>query len=239
MHDRSGIAAHPGVVLRGVWKTYGAAVALRDVTLTAAPGRILALLGPNGAGKSTALRIAAGVTRPTRGTVQVGGADPRPNGIRRAIGFAGHHTFLYGALTVEENLKFYADLYAISPATVTAALERFGLDGARRRRVQELSRGLAQRVNLARALLHEPRIVLLDEPFTGLDAAFADDLTAALVRLRQAGRALMIATHEWDATRGLADDAAVLLRGRLVLRAPADSLARSDLPALYAGGARS
>ncbi|HEY6102757.1 MAG TPA: heme ABC exporter ATP-binding protein CcmA [bacterium] len=237
VHDRPAVAEHSGVVLRGVWKTYGATVALRDVTMEAAPGRIVALLGPNGAGKSTVLRVAAGASRPTRGTVLVDGVDPRPNGIRRAIGFAGHHTFLYGPLTAEENLRFYGDLYGVPSASVTAALQRFGLEAVRRRRVQELSRGLAQRVNLARALLHGPRILLLDEPFTGLDTAFADQLAAELIRLRQAGGAVLVATHEWDAARELADDAAVLVRGRLVLRAPAHSLARSDLSALYAGAA--
>jgi heme ABC exporter ATP-binding subunit CcmA len=232
------VTEHPGVALRGVWKTYGATAALRDVTLRAAAGRILALLGPNGAGKSTVLRIAAGLTRPTSGTVRVAGAS-RPTGVRRVIGFAGHHTFLYGALTIEENLRFYAELYGIPPAAVAVSLERFGLEAVRRRRVQELSRGLAQRVNLARALLHEPRVVLLDEPFTGLDAAFAEHLTASLVLLRREGCAILIATHEWDAARALADDAAVLVRGRLVAEVPAASLARSDLPALYADRPRS
>lgn len=239
MREATGVTEHSGVVLRSVWKTYGATVALRDVTLTAAPGRILALLGPNGAGKSTVLRIAAGISRPARGTVLVDGADPRPNGARRVIGFAGHHTFLYGALTAEENLRFYADLYGVPPGAVTAALQRFGLGPLRRRRVQELSRGLAQRVNLARALLHDPRVVLLDEPFTGLDAPTAAHLTASLMGLRQAGCTVLMATHEWDAARELADDAAVLVGGRLALRAPADALAQSDLPALYAGAARS
>jgi heme ABC exporter ATP-binding subunit CcmA len=236
--DVSGVTEEP-VVLRGVWKTYGTAVALRDVTMRARSGRVLALLGPNGAGKSTVLRIAAGVTRPTRGTVRVQGADPRPDGVRRVIGFAGHRTFLYGALTAEENLRFYAELYGISASAVAPALERFGLGPLRRRRVQELSRGLAQRLNLARALLHDPRIVLLDEPFTGLDAAFTTHLAASLRDLRADGCTVLLATHEWDTARELADDAVVFVQGRLVLRTAAAALAPSELPALYAGSSPS
>ncbi len=227
------------VALRGVWKTYGTAVALRDVTLTAAPGRIVALLGPNGAGKSTVLRLAAGMTRATRGVVEVRGADPRMNGPRRAVGFAGHSTFLYGALTVEENLRFYASLYNVSSSAVGSALDRFRLAGVRYRRVQDLSRGFTQRLNLARALLHDPAVVLLDEPFTGLDAGIADEIAGLLDTLRAAGRAVLLATHEWEGPRRWADDAVVLARGRIVLRTPAAALSPSELPALYAGdGAR-
>lgn len=231
----SGVLEGPAVVLSGVWKTYGTTVALRDVTVSAPSGRIVALLGANGAGKSTVLRIAAGVTRATRGTVRVRGGDPRPNGVRRVIGFAGHRTFLYGALTAEENLRFYADLYGIPSSAVAPALERFGLGAARHRRVQELSRGLVQRLNLARALLHGPRVVLLDEPFTGLDAAVTDHLAASLRSLRAAGCTVLLATHEWDTTRELADDAIVFALGRIVLRTPAAALAPSDLPGLYTG----
>ena len=224
----------PAVQLNGVWKTYGTTVALRDVTLSAPSGRIVALLGPNGAGKSTVLRIAAGVTRATRGSVQVWAAGAGPDGVRRAIGFAGHRTFLYGALTAEENLRFYADLYGIPSAAVAPALERFGLAAARHRRVQELSRGLAQRLSLARALLHDPRVVLLDEPFTGLDAAVTDHLAGVLRGMRAGGCTVLIATHEWDTARALADDAVVFARGRVVLRTTAAALSPSELPALYA-----
>jgi len=232
-----GRPAERGLALRGVWKLYGATAALRDVSLTALAGHTLALLGPNGAGKSTVLRIASGLTRPTRGTVEVEGHHPGRDGIRRLIGFAGHRTFLYGALTAEENLRFYADLYGIPAAGVDAALERFALTAVRRRRAGELSRGLAQRLSLARALLHDPRIVLLDEPFTGLDASTAEALGAAIRRLREDGRTVVLATHEWDAAREVADEAVVLLGGRVALRTAAGALARSDLAGLYAGAA--
>lgn len=235
--DHSGAPGEPALVLSGVWKVYGTAVALRDVTLAASPGRILALLGPNGAGKSTVLRIAAGVTRPTRGAVSVHGADPRLDGVRRTIGYAGHRTFLYAALTVEENLRFYAELYGLPHSAVGPALKQFGLGALRGRRVQDLSRGYAQRLNLARALLHEPMIVLLDEPFTGLDASVTEELAASLEGLRLAGRTVVLATHEWEAARDLADDAVVFALGRVVVRARAGELEPSDLPTIYAGTA--
>lgn len=230
--------AGPPLALRGVWKLYAATAALRGVTLTAASGRVLALLGPNGAGKSTALRVAAGVARPTRGTVEVAGMPPGHEAARRLIGFAGHRTFLYPALTAEENLRFYAGLYGVPPARVEALLERFHLTPVRRRRAGELSRGLAQRLSLARALLHHPPLVLLDEPFTGLDAAAADALAAGIEELRGEGRAVVLATHEWETSRGVADEAAVLVAGRIVLRTGAGALSRSDLSALYAGTVR-
>jgi heme exporter protein A len=224
----------PAVQLNGVWKTYGRTIALRDVSMNVAPGRIVALLGPNGAGKSTLLRIAAGVTRATRGTVRVRGTDPRPNGVRRDIGFAGHRTFLYGALTAEENLRFYADLYGIPSSSAGQALERFALGPARHHRVQELSRGLVQRLNLARALLHDPAVLLLDEPFTGLDATITDHLATSLQDLRAAGRTVVLATHEWETARDLADVAVVLARGRIAMQTPAVHLTRGDLVPLYA-----
>ena len=233
--DVPAVTEAPAVAFSGVWKTYGTTTALRDVTMSTPSGRIVALLGPNGAGKSTVLRIAAGVTRATRGTVHVQGTDPRPNGARREIGFAGHRTFLYGALTPEENLRFYADLYGVPSSAATAALERFGLGAVRHRRVQELSRGLVQRLNVARALLHDPIVVLLDEPFTGLDAAVTDTIAASLHGLRAAGRTILLATHEWDTARELADEVIVLALGRIVLRTTAAALTPSDLPAIYAG----
>jgi heme exporter protein A len=228
--------AEAALALHGIWKIYGTTAALRDVSISADPGRVLALLGPNGAGKSTALRIASGLVRPTRGTVGVAGQQPGRDGVRRLIGFAGHRTFLYGALTAEENLRFYADLYGVPAASVDAALERFALEAVRRRRADGLSRGLAQRLSLARALLHDPVLVLLDEPFTGLDAGAVDTLAAVITRLRGESRTVVLATHEWEAARQVADDAVVMVGGRVIHQGPAAALTRADLPVLYTGG---
>lgn len=224
----------PALELRGVWKSYGPTAALRDVWLRADAGRVLAVLGPNGAGKSTLLRVAAGLTRPSSGEVRVDGralADAPQ--VRRAIGFAGHLSFLYGHLSAEENLRFYAHLYGLPPRSVETALERVGLVPYRDRPVRALSRGLVQRLSLARALLHTPRVVLLDEPFTGLDADAARILREELTGLRAQQRVVIMATHAWTDARDLADEAVVLIGGRLALAEPARALDPERVAALY------
>jgi len=220
--------------LRGVWKSYGETQALRDVSLRAQRGRVLAVLGPNGAGKSTLLRVAAGIARPNRGDVRIDGrplaTDP---GVQRRVGFAGHLSFLYGHLTAEENLRFYAQLYGLEPERSLAELDRFGLTPYRHRTVRTLSRGLVQRVSLARALLHDPQVVLLDEPFTGLDAEAARLFRAVITDLRGRGRAVVMATHAWADAQELADEAVVLVAGRPALQDAASTLDRERLAALY------
>lgn len=221
------------VELRGVWKSYGRTAALRDVWLSAPAGRVLAVLGPNGAGKSTLLRVAAGITRPSMGEVRVaGGALDGAGQPRRTIGFAGHLSMLYGHLSAEENLRFYAHLYGVPDHSVEAALLRWGLGRDRGRPVRALSRGLVQRVSLARTLLHAPRVVLLDEPFTGLDAETAEVLREELMSLRAQDRAVIMATHTWTDAVELADDAVVLVGGRLALQETARALDPQRLAAL-------
>lgn len=220
--------------LRGVWKSYGDTHALRDVWLGVRRARALAVLGPNGAGKSTLLRVAAGIARPNRGDVCL---DGRPlatdRNVQRRVGFAGHLSFLYGHLTAEENLRFYAQLYGLEPNGALAGLDRFGLMPYRHRPVRTLSRGLVQRVSLARALLHDPEVVLLDEPFTGLDLEAARMFHDAIADLRARGRVVVIATHAWADAQELADEAVVLVSGRLALQDAASALDRDRLAALY------
>lgn len=226
--------AEPLVELRGVWKSFGGTPALRDVSVRALPGRMLAVLGPNGAGKSTLLRVAAGITRPSAGEVRIAGASP--NGAaqtRRAVGFAGHLSMLYGHLSAAENLAFYARLYGLAEPSVQAALERFGLDRDRHRPVRALSRGLVQRVSLARALLHAPQVVLLDEPFTGLDAEASRVLRDELTTMRAQRRTVLMATHAWEEALELADDAVVLVGGRVALSEAAATLGPHRLAAAY------
>ncbi len=222
------------VEVRGVWKTYGVLHALREVHLQVPPGRVLAVLGPNGAGKSTLLRVIAGIARPTRGEVLISGqllrGDP---GRLRAIGFAGHHSMLYTHLTVEENLRFFAGLRHLSREVVDTRIEQFDLSAHRRRPVHELSRGLVQRLSLARALLHDPRILLLDEPFTGLDAQAATVFAGVIEQFRRDGRTAIVVLHRWEEARDLADDTVVLVAGRLALSEPARSMNRERLVALY------
>jgi len=220
--------------LRGVWKSYGDTQALRDVWLGVRRGLVLAVLGPNGAGKSTLLRVAGGIARPNRGDVRLDGrplaTDPS---VQRTVGFAGHLSFLYGHLTAEENLRFYAQLYGSDPERTLDQLDRFGLMPYRRRPVRTLSRGLVQRVSLARALLHDPQVVLLDEPFTGLDLDAARMFRETIADLRAGGRGVVMATHAWADAQELADEAVVLVSGRLALQETASALDRDRLAALY------
>jgi ABC-type multidrug transport system ATPase subunit len=204
-----------------------ASSALLDVDLQLRPGERLLLLGPNGAGKSTFIRVFAGLMRPAHGQALVYGRPARH--ARALVGVVSHATYLYDELTAAENLRFYGELYAVSqPARrATELLEQVGLAHLARERVGRLSRGQQQRVTIARALLHDPPLLLLDEPDTGLDVAAFALLEALATR---AGHALVLTTHNLSAGLRLGTRAAVLSRGRLVHSLPTVSVA--DAPAL-------
>lgn len=227
------MSALPRLDVRGVSKSYAGRTVVRDVSLAVEPGRVIALLGANGAGKSTLLRIAAGIARPERGEVWIDGRPVAEVSARRLIGLAGHTSFLYGYLTVEENLDLYARLYGLRGDRVAASLAAFHLLPHRRTPVRELSRGLVQRVSLARAIVHDPAVLLLDEPFTGLDTEAAAALRGLIARLRADGRAAVLATHVPAEARELADDAVVLAAGRLAMRAAAAALDPDRVAAAY------
>lgn len=202
----------------GLRHAYGPVVALDDVSFTLSSGHTLAIFGPNGAGKTTLLKVLAGLIRPQHGRAHTG------EGGRRAIGWIGHQSHLYGHLTVRENLLFWAAIYAVAPAQrgerAAAVLQRLGLAEQAEQPVWSLSRGQQQRAAIARALIHEPAVLLLDEPFTGLDLAGAAELRALLGELRGAGRVLVVATHNVDEGVELATDVAFQRRGRFVHFAP-------------------
>lgn len=223
------------IALAGVWKIYDTP-ALRNASLTVEAGEVLAVVGPNGAGKSTLLRLIAGIARPTRGHLRVLGAEPATH--RRRIGLAGHDTFLSGHLTALENLQFFTDLYGVPRSRARTALADAGLLHLQDRSVHTLSRGSAQRLSLARALMHDPAVVLLDEPFTGLDAPAAADLVGRIRAMRGEGRCVVMTTHRVDEAVAVADTAAVLVGGRLVAREPAAAMTAERLLALYTNGAR-
>jgi heme exporter protein A len=202
-----------------VSRHFGRRRAVSRVTFHATRGTILGLLGPNGAGKSTLLAMLATLLKPSSGAIRYGTLDPTGGAALRArIGVLGHDLFLYPELTARENLAFFAGLYGIadSDARARAALERAGLDARRDDPVANFSRGMRQRVALERALIHEPRLALLDEPFTGLDDASTGALLARLRALRDSGAIVILATHDLDLAEGLLDRALFLRDGRIV-----------------------
>ena len=208
------------VAVDDVSRHFGRRRAVSRVSFTARAGAILGLLGPNGAGKSTLLGMLATLLRPTSGSIRFGSLDPRADGagLRGRIGILGHDLFLYPELTALENLAFFAGLYRRADAAAVAlrALERAGLAGRARDQVTSFSRGMRQRVALERALIHEPRLALLDEPFTGLDDASAAALVRRLGTLREGGTIVILATHDLDLAEGLLDEAVFLRDGRVV-----------------------
>ena len=202
-----------------VSRHFGRRRAVSRVTFRATRGMILGLLGPNGAGKSTLLAMLATLMKPSSGAIRYGTLDPTAGpALRARIGVLGHDLFLYPELTARENLAFFAGLYGIvdSDARARAALERAGLDMRRDDPVASFSRGMRQRVALERALIHEPRLALLDEPFTGLDDASTGALLARLRALRDTGAIVILATHDLDLAEGLLDRALFLRDGRIV-----------------------
>lgn len=224
------------LVARGLIKRFGAMAALRGVDLEVAKGSIHAILGPNGAGKTTLLRIMAGLSHPTQGEVQIATGDGqtgRPSKVRHAIGYVGHATLLYPELSAKENLVFAAKLYGVARADERAdeLLEEEGLANVAALRTGAFSRGMAQRLSIARARIHAPKIVLLDEPFTGLDRPSSDRLAERLDSLRGQNSALVLITHDLRIAAELADCAEVLIAGRFVHRAEGPSISVEELEA--------
>jgi heme exporter protein A len=224
----------PLLAARGLRRTFGRLRVLYDIDLTLSPGEALAIAGPNGAGKSTLLRILAGLMRPTAGEVHVLGRPVTANAAeaRRAIGLLSHQSLLYDDLTVMENLTFAARLYGLArPADAArTALEAAGLTGRGDDSPRRLSRGLLQRAAIARALVHAPRVLLLDEPFTALDAASADRLRGMLEARRAEGLGLVIVTHYLAEVWEVATRVAVLVEGRWVSDQPKSGPLEAFLP---------
>ena len=205
------------VTAEDVWKFYGDFPAVREVSLSVEPGACLALLGRNGAGKTTLLRILAGLSKPSRGRVAVFGQQVRDRETRRKIGVLGHGIAVYDEFSAFENLRLFARLYQMPDPRKTALewLERTGLERARDGLVREFSRGMRQRLAVARAFLHEPSVLLLDEPFTALDDKAIAVLQELLVGARAGGRTIILSTHQLREALELATHVALINRGRL------------------------
>src|SRR5580658_9175078 len=202
----------------GVWKYYGDFPALRDIAFRVIPGSTVALLGRNGAGKTTLLRILAGLSKPSRGSVTINGMSVREEATRRRIGVLGHGISLYDELSAAENLSLFAKLYGIAnPAKrVDEMLERTGLDHVRDGLAREFSRGMRQRLAVARVFLHDPEILILDEPFTALDDRAIAVLQALLGDMHSRGRTIVMSTHQLREALELATHVAMIQRGQIV-----------------------
>ena len=212
------------VQVHDVSRHFGRRRAVSRVSLTLRAGDIVGLLGPNGAGKSTLIGVLATLAVPTSGEVRYGGrlAKEAGAGLRQRIGLLAHELYLYPELSARQNLDFFARMYGLdSPAVVSAALERAGLADRADDDVLGFSRGMRQRLALERALLHHPRLVLFDEPFTGLDDAAVSVVSERLRTLAASGAIVVVATHDLDIADGLVTRVALVRDGRLLADEPA------------------
>ena len=215
---------NPIIEVSQVCKRYGRIEALRDVSLSLNAGTFLTLLGPNGSGKTTLIRILAALTHPTSGYVKLDKLDPKTHGneVRKKIGVVSHHPFLYNSLTADENLMFYGQMFGIPhiKETVEHLLRDVGLFSRRYDLVRTFSRGMQQRLSIARALLHNPLILLLDEPYTGLDDTAVNIFQNILECLHHEGRTILLTTHNSELGLKQCDNVAILVNGRLVYSGP-------------------
>jgi ABC-2 type transport system ATP-binding protein len=224
-------AREPFLHLAGVSKHYGAVAAVRAIDLDVAAGETLALLGPNGAGKTTLMELMAGVLRPDAGEIRLAGlGDPSKPGVRRAIGFAPQGLAVYPQLSARENLRFFARLFGVPRAELDArvqlGLELADLVGRAEQRAGTFSGGMQRRLNLACAVVHRPRLLLLDEPTVGVDPHSRNHLLESVAALRGSGVALIYSTHLMEEADRLCDRVAVMDRGRLLALGARETLCR-------------
>jgi ABC-2 type transport system ATP-binding protein len=207
---------------RGLTKRFGSFLAVDGVNLTVQPGEVLALLGPNGAGKTTTVRMLTSILKPTAGWARVAGHDVAkdPAGVRASVGVLTEHHGLYFRMRAEEYLDFFGELYGLPRAVrrdrATQLLEQFGMREAVGRRLGEYSKGMRQKLALIRALLHDPPVLLLDEPTSAMDPQSAKLVRDAIAQLRSEKRAIILCTHNLTEAELLADQIAVIRRGRII-----------------------
>lgn len=212
----------PIIVARGLVKKYGFKTVLRNLDLSLEKGDFLALFGPNGAGKTTLIRILCSLAYPTSGKVTLAGYDTREErqDLRKIIGVISHRTYLYHHLTAFENLRFYGRMYSVSDLKerIEELLELVGLKPFAHESVHTFSRGMEQRLSVARAIIHDPQVLFLDEPFTGLDQHGAEDFMELLQGFRRQGKTVLMTSHDLDRGLDLCTRVAILNAGRLVFQ---------------------
>ncbi len=211
----------PIITLKAVFKQFGRFAALRGVSAEFASGRLYAILGDNGAGKTTLLRVLAGLAQPTRGTVTIlGTTDLRS--VCHELGYMAHPSLLYDEMSGMENLRYFGRLYGISDLPdnqgSVASMTAVGLDPTLTRPVAQYSQGMRQRLSLARALLNDPRLLLLDEPFSNVDVRSAREMVALLAQMRSAGKTIFVVTHQASLLEGTADEFVWMEAGQIANR---------------------
>ncbi len=215
-----GVMPEPIIAVTGLIKQFGKFAALRGVTADFAAGKLYAILGDNGAGKTTLLRTLAGLNHPTRGEVRILGSASIPE-VCHHIGYMAHPSLLYDEMSALENLRYFARLYGVTDDTrCAAAITSVGLDPSLARPVGQYSQGMRQRASMARALLHDPKILLLDEPFSNVDIHSARDMAALLGRTRDQGKTVFIVTHQAQLLEQVADEFIWMQAGRIIARTP-------------------
>ena len=222
----------PVIAVSNVIKQFGRFAALRGVTAEFSLGRLYAILGDNGAGKTTLLRALAGLARPTQGTISILGMSPRD--ACRDIGYMAHPSLLYDEMSGMENLRYFARLYGIAVAgprnneRCAQVVRSVGLDPELTRPVGQYSQGMRQRMSLARAILHDPKILLLDEPFSNVDLHSAAAMVGLLRRMRDSGKTVFVVTHQAGLLDSVADEFIRMQAGQIIERTP-------ELPAAFSG----
>ncbi len=231
----------PTIEVENLSKTFGFRPVLRSVSFAVARGETIMLLGQNGGGKSTLLRLLAGLSKPTAGLIRIGGWQMPKEAmeVRRQIGLVSHQPLLYGNLSARENLDFFGKLYGLAKDergdAIGALLDQVGLAKRADSLARDFSRGMQQRLSIARALLHQPEILLLDEPFTGLDQAAAETLEHLVMAAQREGRTLIMTTHQLGRAPTLAGRALILSRGQIAFDGDIATMSAASLGELYAG----
>lgn len=225
------------IIVKKLVKRFGLKTVLRGVDFEVQPGEFVALLGPNGAGKTTFLRILASLSRPSLGEVNIAGFKlPEESAqVRARLGVVSHLPLLYGDLTAEENLRFYARMYGTTnyQVRITEVLEMVGLESRRRDLVRTFSRGMQQRLAIGRAVLHDPEIMLFDEPYTGLDQDASSMLDVVLKTVAAQGRTVVMTSHDLVRAEELATRFDILSRGVIAASATQKQLKKSNLLSFY------
>lgn len=224
----------PVVILENLVKFFGRFAALRGISASFVPGRLYVILGDNGAGKSTLLRVIAGLMEPSQGGFTLLGAK-KVGEVARRVGYMGHAPLLYDELSGMENLRYFAGLYDIHDDEICrGAMRMVGLDPELSRRIGQYSQGMRQRLSLARAVLHDPELMLLDEPFSNVDVHSAREMATVLGRVRDKGKTIFVVTHQAALMEAVADEFVYMSEGQIVSRenaarhaTPSGSAARS------------